>query len=89
MGTPVITSDIRGCRDQLGDAGLLANPSKPSDLATKIWKIYNNQKLANNLSKKGRARLSKWNYNKFAKRVERVIKEFENENKNETKNDRA
>ncbi len=85
MGTPVITSDIRGCREQLGDAGLLVNPDDPSDIATKIWKIYNNKMLAVILSKKGKFRLNNWTYKDFARGIEKIIQDFEKE-KDDKKN---
>lgn len=77
MGTPVVYSDIEGCRDQLGDAGLLINPDKPKDIAAKIRKIYNDKSLQNSLARKGKKRLKEWNTRtKFRATVRKVIQDF-------------
>jgi glycosyltransferase involved in cell wall biosynthesis len=76
MGTPAIASDLRGCRDQLGDAGLLVDPDNPKDIAQKIWMIYNNRALANKLSQKGKQRLNKWTYKDFSKEVKNILNDF-------------
>lgn len=79
MGTPVITSDIRGCRDQLGNAGLLVNPNKPRDIARKVWKIYTNEDLRLNLSGKGKKKVKKWSLNDFTLVIKKVIEDFKSE----------
>ena len=76
MGTPVITSDIRGCRDQLGDAGLLAHPSKPKEIAAAIAKIYSSQALRQRLINKGRRRVNLWTQSDFTDRIRAIIKDF-------------
>jgi len=77
MGTPAITSDIRGCRNQLGDAGLLINPSRPTDIADKVWKLYNNTALRQDLVRKGKIRLKNWTFGDFSARIRKIISEFE------------
>jgi glycosyltransferase involved in cell wall biosynthesis len=76
MGTPVIYSDIRGCNEQLGTAGLLVNPNNPSDIADKILKIYTQPGLASELVKKGRIRVKEWAFSDFAKKVANIIDEY-------------
>lgn len=77
MGTPVVYSDIEGCREQLGNAGLLINPKKPKDIAAKIEKIYNNKPLQKSLKHKGKRRLSDWgNRAKFRATVKQVMQDF-------------
>jgi glycosyltransferase involved in cell wall biosynthesis len=78
MGTPAITSDIRGCRNQLGDAGLLINPQNPSDIAEKIRKVYNNKNLRKELSLRGKRRLKLWTFRRLTQRISEIIKDFEN-----------
>ena len=77
MGTPVLYSDIQGCRDQLGDAGLLIDPSDPKDIAQKIWRVYINSKLRKTLSKKGKIRLDQWSEKKFVETIRNVINDYE------------
>lgn len=76
LGTPVITSNIRGCRNQLSNAGLLANPYSPSDLANKIEKIYSNKKLRQTLINRGKLRVSKWTIDQFSQRINTTINTF-------------
>jgi len=76
MGTPVVYSNIRGCRDQLGDAGLLVNPDNPQDISDKIAKVYGNEKLKRNLAQKGYRRLKIWTPVDFTKRVASIVQEF-------------
>lgn len=73
MGTPVITSDIRGCRDQLGNAGLLINPWDPQAIANKIDLIYGNNKLRKKLISLGKKRSQLWTRNDFSNKIANVI----------------
>lgn len=73
MGTPVIYSNIRGCRQQLGDAGLLINPDDPMDIAKKIQEIYKDNKLKKILVERGYKRLSRWTTSDFNKKIKRII----------------
>lgn len=77
MGTPAIASDIRGCKDQLGTAGLLTNPNSPADIADKIWKVYSNTELSRRLVKKGRRKLMKWTSKDFINQIKKIIMDFE------------
>lgn len=76
MGTPVIYSDIRGCREQLGDAGLLVNPNSPRDIADKILKIYTQPKLDSVLIKRGHERVKEWTFGDFSRKIEKVIEDY-------------
>lgn len=76
MGIPVLYSDIRGCREQLGDAGLLFNPKNPADIANKIGMIYKNPKLAKSLTEKGRKRVRMWTRSDFERTIEMTINDF-------------
>lgn len=76
MGTPVIYSDIRGCREQLGNAGLLANPDSPRDMADKILKLYRDKKLREKLIALGRKRVGKWKQEDFSRKIDEIIKDF-------------
>lgn len=77
IGTPVLTSDLEGCRDQLGEAGILVDPKSPEDIAKKIWRIYKNDKLRKTLIKKGRERLKDWTFLDFKRTISKVLKDFE------------
>lgn len=76
MKTPVIYSDIRGCREQLGNAGLLINPLSSSDIASKIMTLLKKKKLRSKLIKNGTVRLNLWTEKEFAKEVNNIIEDF-------------
>jgi glycosyltransferase involved in cell wall biosynthesis len=49
FGCPVITSDIRGIREQIGNAGLLVDPKNAAAMAEGILKIWSDRDLRNDL----------------------------------------
>lgn len=77
VGVPVVYSSVRGCKEQLGDAGLLIDPYNPKDIAEKIKKVYTDKVLANKLILRGYKRLSLWNRFLFANRIKNIIKDFD------------
>jgi glycosyltransferase involved in cell wall biosynthesis len=52
-GTPVVGSNISSIPEVVGDAGLLADPYNPDDIADKITTILNDNRLYTKLSKAG------------------------------------
>ncbi len=75
LGCPVIGSDIRGVREQIGDAGLLVNPDSAEDIAATILKIWNDKELRKALIDKGYARVNQWGFEQFAATLNRIINE--------------
>ncbi len=73
MGTPVIYSDVPGCRQQLGPAGLLINPDDPQDITRQILKLLNNAKLKRRLTMLGRERVRQWTPEQFRDTIAQVI----------------
>jgi len=73
MGTPVITSDIRGCRDQVGEAGLVADPNREAEIAEKISQLLSNLTLRQKLIKSGKNKILAWQQKDFAFRVEKTL----------------
>lgn len=78
MGIPVLYSDIEGCREQLGNAGLLINPKDHKDIANKIKKVYKSPALRKSLVAKGKIRVGKWTRLDFTNTIKATIKEFKN-----------
>lgn len=78
MGTPVIYSDIRGCREQLGNAGILANPNKPIEIAHAIQKVYLKKSSSNcqELISRGKSRVKLWTQEEFTDSISAIIKGF-------------
>lgn len=62
---PVISSDIRGIREHIGDAGLLANPNSAEDIAEKMLLLWNNEPLSEKLKQKGKERIAEYNPKHF------------------------
>ncbi|MCC7293598.1 MAG: glycosyltransferase family 4 protein [Phycisphaerales bacterium] len=56
---PVITSNIRGIREQVGDAGLLVDPRHTDSIATGMAQAWTDESLRAGLVARGRARLSR------------------------------
>jgi len=73
-GCPVITSDIRGIREQVGAAGLLVDPKNEIAIADAIWKIFQSPELRQGLIRLGYLQLQKWTPELFASRLTEVIR---------------
>jgi glycosyltransferase involved in cell wall biosynthesis len=72
-GCPVITSDIRGVRDQAGDAALLVDPSSEEQLAMAIELLWTDTEAAARLARAGRARVRTFSREAFAESLSTVI----------------
>lgn len=79
MECPVIYSNIAGCKEQLGNAGLLIDPNNFTDIADKIETLWTNELLRVDLIKKGSERLGLWTYNDFATTIRNMINNLANE----------
>jgi glycosyltransferase involved in cell wall biosynthesis len=56
-GCPVLTSDVHGIADQVGDAGLLFDPKDPDDIAEKLYTILVDRQVRENMVRKGSERI--------------------------------
>jgi glycosyltransferase involved in cell wall biosynthesis len=72
-GCPVITSNIRGVRDQAGDAALLADPDSAQELADRIRRLWLDPTLAAELSARGHARLGSYTRADYQRRLAAVL----------------
>lgn len=72
-GCAVITSDVRGIREQVGDAGLLVDPKDERALAKAIWKIYEDPALRKELVERGKIRVAQWTPELFTRRLATII----------------
>lgn len=73
-GCPVITSDLRGIREQVGDAAILVNPRDEIGLAEAIWKLYTETSLRQKLIQNGKMRIALWTPQRFSQKLIEVIK---------------
>ncbi len=74
-GRPVITSNIRGIREQTGDAGLLIDPRSHVDLANAMLKLWRDDALGAELAARGKKRLAGYSWDAFVGGVESVLAE--------------
>lgn len=69
QGCPVVTSNIRGIRDQCGDAALLVNPCDVSALADALERVWIYEDVRQRLIVKGRERLKAFTPARFERRL--------------------
>ncbi len=74
-GCPVLTSDIRGIREQVGRAGLLVRPDSVDELANGIRKLWTDDALGRELVSLGHERLSSYRPEDYRSRLEAILEE--------------
>jgi glycosyltransferase involved in cell wall biosynthesis len=74
-GCPVITSNVRGIRDQAGDAAVLVDPSSVDEIAEGIRKLWTDSEFAKDMANRGRKRISLYTMKDFQKRLTDIILE--------------
>jgi len=72
-GCPVITSDIRGVRDQAGEAAVLVNPRSVDAIADGIYQVWTNEALRRRLIENGRERLNAYTFDDFCERLRAIL----------------
>jgi len=77
MGVPVISSNIRGIKEQVGDAALLVDPEKTEEIASTIFQIWSDEELRKQLIKKGLERSKQWKVEDFRASLANIIRECE------------
>jgi glycosyltransferase involved in cell wall biosynthesis len=75
LNCPVITSDIRGIREQAGDAALLVAPDSVEAIAEGIYRIWTDEGLRQTLIERGLARLQRFTPQDFCLRLMEIINE--------------
>jgi glycosyltransferase involved in cell wall biosynthesis len=74
LGCPVITSDLRGVREQVGDAALLADPRSAEELAEAIRRLLGDDGLRAELARRGRERVAAYTPDDFRDRLVAAIR---------------
>lgn len=75
LNCPVISSDIRGIREQTGDAALLVAPDSVAAIAEGIRRLWTDADLRRTLIEKGRARVQLFTLKDFGLRLTEILKE--------------
>ena len=72
-GCPVISSDIRGIQEQVGNAGLLVDPLNEMKIAEAMQILWTDPAKRNELIELGYERVSAWTPEQFANRLKKII----------------
>jgi glycosyltransferase involved in cell wall biosynthesis len=75
IGCPVLTSDIRGIREQVGDAALLVDPRSTPDMASAIYRLWWDENLRRTLAERGRQRTTSYTFDAFRDRLLEILQE--------------
>jgi glycosyltransferase involved in cell wall biosynthesis len=75
LGCPVLTSDLRGIREQVGDAGLLVDPRSIESLADGMERLWADGELRRELAERGRTRLAEYTPSHFRARLAEIVRE--------------
>lgn len=75
LDCPVLTSDIRGIRQQAGDASVLVDPKSVEAIAGGMQRLWTDDDLCKTLIAKGAQRLSKFTFDDFRQRLSDIIRE--------------
>lgn len=75
FGCPVLTSDIRGIREQVGDAGLMVDPRSVDSIADGIHRVWSDEQLRSTLIENGRRRLAGYTPQDYRERLVEFLEE--------------
>lgn len=76
VGCPVVASEVPGSLEQLGDAVLYCDPKNSQDIADKIYQLYSDNNLRDELINKGHLRAVSWIADDYVKGVFEIVDEF-------------
>ena len=75
FGCPVLSSDIRGVREQAGDAAFLVDPNSVEAIADGIYRLWTNEALRRTLADQGRQRLAAYTPEDYRRRLIEILEE--------------
>ena len=75
FGCPVLTSDIRGIREQVKHAGILVDPRSVEAIADGIYRLWTDENLASSLADLGRQRLASYTPDDYLQRLVAILEE--------------
>jgi len=75
LSCPVVTSDVRGIREQVGDAGLLVDPRSVQDIATAIYRVWTDDELRQTLIQKAKKRIKDYTRDDYSEILLSIIRE--------------
>ncbi|UCE60068.1 MAG: glycosyltransferase family 4 protein [Phycisphaerales bacterium] len=72
-GCPVLTSGIRGIREQVGDGGVLVDPNSTAAIADGIHRLWTDEALRASLIERGRRRLALYTRADYGQQLEAIM----------------
>jgi glycosyltransferase involved in cell wall biosynthesis len=75
FGVPVLTSDVRGIREQCGDAAILVDPSSVDAIAEGVYSLWSDERLRRRLVSAGRKRLARYGRAEYIARLSLIIQD--------------
>jgi glycosyltransferase involved in cell wall biosynthesis len=75
-GTPVVTSNLSALPEVVGTSGVLVNPRDPEEIASGVYHVLSNSKLASGLAKAGLERSSHFTWKNAAEELMEVFQEL-------------
>jgi glycosyltransferase involved in cell wall biosynthesis len=75
LGCPVLSSDIRGIREQAGDAAVLVDPRSVHGIADGMHRLWTDEALRVTLAQRGRDRLARYTPADFRLRLADILEE--------------
>lgn len=75
FGCPVLTSDIRGIREQAGDAAILVDPRSVEAIADGLYRLWTDGDLRRTLANRGRQRLAACTPEDYRRRLIEIVEE--------------
>jgi glycosyltransferase involved in cell wall biosynthesis len=73
LGCPVVASDVPGAQEQMGDAAVLVDATRPEDLADALRRVHEDAGLRTRLIERGRERALRWTGADFVRGVFRIV----------------
>ena len=73
-GCPVVTSAIRGIREQVGEAALLADPNNAESIADSVERVWTDAALRSRLARLGTERLGQYGHRAFDARLASILR---------------
>jgi len=75
FGCPVLTSDIRGIREQAGNAAVLVDPRSVEAIADGIYQLWTDESLRSTLAEAGRQRLAAYTPDDYRRELMAILEE--------------
>jgi glycosyltransferase involved in cell wall biosynthesis len=76
-GTPVVASNTSSLPEVVGDAALFVDPYQTTTIADAIERLFGDDRLAKELSERGRARARLFSWEKTGRAVQRVLRQVQ------------